>query len=493
MKFNFTFLSLLFYIFSATSQTAITAVSTTSSAAASSFSYTSAGNTYNWGLSPNNSTIFVNGFTAGVPYSFASFLTGSVKLRRVNNAITTGNFTLIWAEVVNGVNTFNMFPQYQNDMEPFFNNRTYNKGTDNFFDNTSANSNNIERLDWILASSYSTPSPALVGFAVFERGAIGAHDPFCIAAITSVDGLGNPATYSNIVRVVAANYGDPGPNVTYRILKATVPANLLDAGTNTQSRGGLIISLQNLGIAPNAPIYGYSLFANDLPIAATPANLVDFTNATYFPTNTGTVPGGIDLVAVTGIYIANSILPIRFISFNAVENNDNINLKWRVENETSLDRYEIERSTDAINYLKVNEIRNTSNLTGANSYSLVDNVTSVLSNQLYYRIKQYDHDGSYYFSKTIAIKRHNKTSSIFVYPNPVNGNLYINISNTTTDKAVISIFNSAGSQVILQQEQLINGNNSFTIDGVDRLSKGVYLLSIKRGFGKTDTKQFSKQ
>ncbi|WP_462250503.1 T9SS type A sorting domain-containing protein [Ferruginibacter sp.] len=491
MKSIFTIVALLFFCIRANSQTAITAVSSTTAAAATNFSYVGGANTYNWGLTPNNSVVSVGGFTAGVPYSYASFLTGTVKLRRVNNALTTGNFSLVWAEVVNVATTFNMFPEYQNDMEPFFNNRTYNKGTDNFFDNTSANSNNIERLDWILSSSYSTPNPSLVGFAVFERGAAAAHDPFCIAAITAVDGLGNPSAYSNIVRVVAANYGEPGPNVTYRILKGQVPANLLDAGTGTQNRGGLIVSLQDLGVAANTPIYGYSLFANDLPVGATPANLVDFTNTTFFPVNTGG-PGGIDLVAVTGIYIASSLLPTRFISFDAVENNNSINLKWTVENEVNVNRYEIERSSDGVNYFKVNELQSNSNSANIKSYSITDNVALITAERFYYRIKQYDTNGNFYYSKIISVKRNNKTASLLLYPNPVTANLFVNVVNYTTDKATVAVIDAAGAQVILQTVQLSNGNNSFTVDGVEKLAKGVYQLSVKYQSGKVITKQFLK-
>ena len=480
--------------FTAVSQTAITAVFTTTTTASSTFSYTSGANTYNWGLSPNNTVTKVTGFTAGgLGYSYATSLTGNVKLRRVNNAGTSGNFTLVWAEVVNSSGTlFNMFPDYQNDEQAFFNNNVYNKGTDNLFDNTSANSNDIERLDWILSASYSTPVPAKIGFAIFERGANGAHDPFCIAAITSLDGLGNPATYGNIVRVATGSYGDIGPNVTYRILKSTFPTNLLDAGTSTQSRGGVMVYLQDLGIAGNTPIYGYSLFANDLPLGATPANLVDYTNATYFPTNTGN-PGGIDLLAITGIYVDNTVLPIRFIDFSAVGNNNIINLKWDVDNELSVSKYEIERSPDGINYSGVNEIQKAGNSTGANSYSYADNISGVSANLLYYRIKEYDHNGSYYYSKTISIKINNKTSSVIIYPNPVKETLFVNIANTQNDKGTISVISSIGEQVIQQKVQLANGNNSFTVDGVNKLSGGTYQLIIKLESGKVTTKEFFKQ
>jgi hypothetical protein len=473
-------------------QTAITAVNTSINTAASSFTYSNAGTTYNWGLSPNNSEVFVNGFTAGgAGYSYASLLTGNVKLRRVNNALTTGNYSLVWAEVVNAGAVYNMLPAYQNDMEQFFNNRAYNKGTDNFFDNTSANSNNIERLDWILNSSYTTATPAQVGFAVFERGAAAAHDPFCIAAITSLDGLGNPATYSNIVRVVATNYGDPGPNVIYRILKAAFPSNLLDAGTNTQNRGGLIVSLQSLGVTAGQLIYGYSLFSNDLPIGATPVNLIDFTNTTYFPINTG-APGGIDLVAVTGIYIENSVLPVRFLNFSAADYQNNINLKWDIENEISVDRYDIERSEDGISFTKTGTINVTANAGNAKSYTFIDNSFTQFTNLIYYRIKQVDLDGKYLFSKTLVLKRNTKKTGMIIFPNPIASNLSINVHSSIKQNAVLGIYNTTGSLLQTENLNLQAGNNSLSFDKIERLTKGIYFIKIRFASGQDFTERFIK-
>ena len=168
-----------------------------------------------------------------------------------------------------------------------------------------------------------------------------------------------------------------------------------------------------------------------------------------------------------------------------------VNLKWTVENESSVNRYEIERSTDGVNYFKINEIKSNGN-SGSNSYTIPDNVSSLLSNQFFYRIKQYSQDGNYYLSKTISIKR-NKILSIVVYPNPVIKSLYVNIPSASIDKGVISITNSIGAEVISQQIQLTTGNNSFTVDRVSGLPTGMYQLSIKLNSGKTMVKQFSKQ
>ncbi|MEO6455465.1 MAG: hypothetical protein ABIN97_15405 [Ginsengibacter sp.] len=311
MKFNLTLLS-LFFAFSVTSQTPITAVDTTSSVASYDSTYTGGANTYNWGVSPYNTVLYLDGFSAGgKSYIYSTAITGNVKLRRVNNANISGNYTIEWAEAVTvGANTFNLFPEYQSHLDTFLTNHVYNKGTDNLFDNITTNRNNIERLDWLATSAYSTPTPVSSGFAVFDKGNPGTHDPFCIAAITSVDVAGDPLTYGPIVRVGREDYGDPGPFLTYRVLKATYPSKLLITGASiSQNRGGVFISLKDLGVTANTPIYGYSLFSNDLPGTATSADLLDVTNSTFFPLGTG-AQGGLDLIAITGLNTDNSVLPV---------------------------------------------------------------------------------------------------------------------------------------------------------------------------------------
>jgi hypothetical protein len=71
--------------------------------------------------------------------------------------------------------------------------------------------------------------------------------------------------------------------------------------------------------------------------------------------------------------------------------------------------------------------------------------------------------------------------------------LYVNIATTQIAIAVISVFNTSGSQVLLQQENIAPGNNSFTITETGKLPTGNYILSIKLDSGETFTEKFSKQ
>jgi Secretion system C-terminal sorting domain len=473
--------SLLFTIINLQAQTAITAVTTSNSAASSSQTYVIGTNTYNWGLAPNNNVVSVDGFTAGgLPYTYASFLTGNVKLRRVNNASVSGNFTLIWAEAnTSSATTFNMLPNYQGDMEPFFNNRVYNKGTDNFFDNTSSNSNNVERLDWIVSAGFSTAAPAKLGFAIFERGAVAAHDPFCIAAITSLDAMGNPATYGPIVRVATASYGDPGPAVAYRILKAAQPGNLADAGTGNQTRGGVIVSLQNLGIAASTTIYGYSLFANDLPGTATPTDLVNFNNATFFPTNTGN-PGGIDLIAVTGLYIETALLPVKFTAITTAERNGFVQLNWEVEGEElNTHHYTVERS-NGNGFTSFVQVPAKPAPGGKNKYTITDSTGLVRGSKLLYRIRQVDADGHNTYSSVVAVGSKTAAFSAIVYPNPAGNNLNLQVSAASAVKGQLQLTDMLGRIVASGSVTISLGNQAFSID-VSHLPAGRYNLQVLAG------------
>ncbi len=455
------------YATSLPAQTAITAITTSNSTASAAQSYVIGSNTYNWGMSPNSNVVNVDGFTAGgVPYTYASFINGIVKLRRVNNASVSGSFTLMWAEAVTNGTIFNMLPEYQDNMEIIFDNRVFNKGTDNFFDNSSGNSNNIERMDWIVAGGFSsTATPSQLGFAVFERGAVGAHDPFCIAPITSLDAGGNPAGYGNILRVAGASYGDPGPAVNYRIVKGAVGTPLADAGTGSQSRGGVIISLQNLGIAPNTTIYGYSLMANDLPAGAVPANLLNVNNATNFPLNTGN-PGGIDLIAVTGLYVATSLLPVQFSSFTVHEKNGWPQLTWQVENETPGAYYEIERKYSGSEFLTVKQVYANAAAGGRNQYMFTDDAADLL-NPVQYRIRQTDADGRFTYSPVVVIGGSKKTSVFALYPNPAVNTVFINLPAsakgpvtlqlTDLDGRLIKRKTFIGTKYILDVAALPNG------------------------------------
>ena len=198
---------------------------------------------------------------------------------------------------------------HQSSYGPLLSSNNIFTGSDNTFANgTSNTTGNIERLDFTWNSGLTVTNS--LAFAVFDRGAVGVHDSFAIAAVTAIDALGNPTAYGSILRVAAGWGGASNPisDFDYRLFRYANGDNLSASTANTevanQGIGGIVITMADLGLT-NGTIYGYSLMAQDVT-ATNSAQTLDWTNGTYYPTNTdgATGGGGIDLAGLNGMAFA---------------------------------------------------------------------------------------------------------------------------------------------------------------------------------------------
>lgn len=288
----------------------------------SSYSSTNLSYSFGSGTQATNNVKKLNSFTIGTDvYTYAQNANSFVKIRRVNNAVVSGNRTLLWVEKKSSASSSQVavVNSYNDNMEAVFNGNALNQGTDNLFANQgdgNGNNNNIERLDVIFSGGIISTVNTKVGFALFERGDDNAHDPFVIAAIKAVDANGNPTAYGAPLRVATINFGNLPLSVTnYYVVRkdSAIESKLRMSTSGTQNIGGVFISFSNLGITAGEKIYGYSIIGYDLPAGATAASLVNYNNSTYYPINTSsaTSQGGIDLIALTGVLSAPNamILP----------------------------------------------------------------------------------------------------------------------------------------------------------------------------------------
>jgi hypothetical protein len=241
-------------------------------------------------------------------YQFTGPLASNVYFRRNTDSSGDGrtnrsndnpnNSTLIYQ--VNG--SGDAYGDYNANLESVFLDGNLANGIRNPFGNgagTSTNSN-IERIDFYFSGGYTVQAnDALVFFDVENIGNFG--DGFRIAAYTgvgTVNGFSNaPTTYANTGLLVAPDsFGGPinnpegGSSATYYRSTFTNADSLSGTASDTASAGtlqlvGILIRFADLGISAGTTIYGYSLMAGDVA-PATAANLVNWNNATYYPTDT---------------------------------------------------------------------------------------------------------------------------------------------------------------------------------------------------------------
>jgi hypothetical protein len=186
------------------------------------------------------------------------------------------------------------------------------------------------------------------------------------------------------------------------------------------------------------------------------------------------------------------LLPLTLTSFNGALNNNSVQLNWSSAQEENLDKYIVEKSTDAINWQTLSTVKAAGNSNSAREYNLVDPNAAQIN---YYRLKQVDLNGNFTYSQIIRIRSNAKEKTgIMLYPNPVINNATVTINSENKQAAHIKLYNQFGMQLNHLQRQLIAGSNNIPIPGLHTLPAGTYIIVVEdEKFNKTGTTQFIKQ
>jgi uncharacterized repeat protein (TIGR01451 family) len=185
-------------------------------------------------------------------------------------------------------------------------------------------------------------------------------------------------------------------------------------------------------------------------------------------------------VALTYVQ-ASIVLPLNLLQFDGVYNNDKTRLYWSSVNEQDFLKFEVERSLDGSNFAFIG-VKYANANAGVRNYEFVDDLTNMAGSIFYYRLKMVDTDGKIRYSKMILIRRGRLDIQTVFYPNPVTGHqAQLLIVSQTEGMARLQIIDPTGRIVLRQQAMLYPGNNSISVNGIDRLIHGSYLLNVISG------------
>ena len=183
----------------------------------------------------------------------------------------------------------------------------------------------------------------------------------------------------------------------------------------------IFFSLSNL----NAQNYRFIFTAENLSVAG----LEGFIEDTYLKTKTPlNLEGTTDVnftAGVAGSSAANRFrivfkqpagpLPVTFTNLKAYEKNGDIAVEWKVENESNMVEYEVEKSTDGNKFSKA---ATTPALNGAaNQYSWLDK--NPVTGYNYYRIRSVDKNGKTSYTQVVKVNISTGIPIISIYPNPI--------------------------------------------------------------------------
>ncbi|MEO6188789.1 MAG: T9SS type A sorting domain-containing protein [Ginsengibacter sp.] len=174
-----------------------------------------------------------------------------------------------------------------------------------------------------------------------------------------------------------------------------------------------------------------------------------------------------------------SILPVKLISFNASLKDANVDLKWSTANQENLSHFTVQRSTDGRNFNDVGMILSIANSSQTLNYTMKDDIASVNSNMVYYRLCTVDIDGRTEYSDVRIIRLEKQTTrniAVVTYPNPVTSELLVTIPTEWQNKKVsYELINVKGQ---LSMKSVNNTSSQTQSLNVSNITSGMYIMKV---------------
>lgn len=205
-------------------------------------------------------------------------------------------------------------------------------------------------------------------------------------------------------------------------------------------------------------------------------NLDFLNNAVVFPLLAGTL-----YEAITQAMI----LPVTWGTFSANLNQQAVVLEWTTNTELNNDKFVIENSSSGELFYPIGQLKGAGTSSEGKRYRFVHHNPSAGTN--YYRLKQVDFNGSYAYSKILAVEALGK-ADMLLFPNPTKDQFYLQypISNGPSQ---IQLFDALGRRI---KTSITGDTGNYEVKLPESLAGGTYWLKIERG-GKVQTLPIIKQ
>ncbi len=301
------------------------------------------------------------------------------------------------------------------------------------------------------------------------------------------------------------------PDGTMVTLTDTTDANgayeftglLLDEDYNGPNSGVIYtVKVPNLvgdaqAAIPDQPIIGITDI--DLPAAGENLDADNPSGVNAEPTQglSNTTPNLTDPAAepthLTYDFGVTITLPLELMYFKGVEDDCIVNLTWATATEENTSHFNIQESTNGLNFVTVGRIEAAGNSNTQLNYSFVD---ENLTDDNYYRLEMIDIDGTTTYSDLVYLSTDcatgiNTISEVF--PNPAKGSLTIRFNSVFDHEAADVIVTDALGRTVFTEGITANeGVNVINLD-VSRLSQATYFIVIRGENGWfTEAVQFVK-
>lgn len=242
----------------------------------------------------------------------------------------------------------------------------------------------------------------------------------------------------------------------------------------------LVITGQQIAPIPND-------FAKDAEIRLMPKSIgqadvsVNFEIKNQGPVNGVTDEDPQNNFASLQYIIVKEVVPVKFLKLRLSKSDCNIGVLFQVENEIDVKKYEIEASTNGVQY----KLAASQTATKANQYNATFSAAAYLNtNTLYIRVKSIDLDGKVLYSEVQTIAggcKENNTGGILLYPNPIKGGQLLSfkkLSGVLFDGDYKVQFFSLSGNLLFEKEIALVNKESFALRALQLSTRGMHFVKI---------------
>lgn len=168
------------------------------------------------------------------------------------------------------------------------------------------------------------------------------------------------------------------------------------------------------------------------------------------------------------------VVPVQFNEVKAISKDGYRIVQWRVETETDVQRYIVERSADGINYSAIGEQQPQNSGTAA-QYNFAD--AELMDGNFYYRVKMISRSGE---AKYSAVARLSTGSNAFirVYPTVINNRmLTVQFNKVPKGMYKATLSTMSGQQIFATQLSVISDRQTQTLQ-LPALNQNCYILTV---------------
>ncbi|SHG02278.1 T9SS type A sorting domain-containing protein [Flavisolibacter ginsengisoli] len=183
---------------------------------------------------------------------------------------------------------------------------------------------------------------------------------------------------------------------------------------------------------------------------------------------------GTATLTISGFSAPASTLPVKLSLFTGKSQTNAIQLQWTAATEINTAFYEVQRSTNGINFTSIGKV--VAGIIGG-QYQFLD--ATPLQGKNYYRLRMVDNDGSFDYSGIVVLTTGNSLvqSKLSLYPNPATSAIWLTVQSPVASQEEVQLFNAAGAMISSETLALPAGSLKKEIN-IASLAPGTYFIRL---------------